>query len=312
MTPPATLIAAIEAGGTKFNCAVGTGPGDLRLTTRIATTTPHETLRELTEFLESAARQLGPFSAIGVGAFGPIDLAERSETYGHITTTPKAGWQYTDLLGPLRECFHAPIGFDTDVNAAALGEFTWGGGKNCDPLVYLTVGTGIGGGVLIGGRPLHGALHPEIGHLHIPQVMSNAPQPDGVCPFHGACLEGLLSGPAIAARWGAPAESFPADHECWGEFATLMALGLANLTLTLSPQRIILGGGVMHQTQLFPMIREELQRLLNGYLQTRELMEGIDQFVVPPALGDNAGLLGALALGRQALEAQSGGITARR
>ena len=301
------LIAAIETGGTNFNCAVGTGPGDLRLTKRFATMAPHETLREMVDFFESAARQLGQFSAIGVGSFGPIDLVERNETFGHIMRTPKAGWQFTDLLGPLRDCFHVPVGFDTDVNAAALGEYTWGAGKNCDPLVYITVGTGIGGGVLIGGKPLHGAMHPEIGHLHIPQVMSSAPQPEGVCAFHGGnCLEGLISGPAIAARWGAPAESFPPEHECWGEFATLMALGLVNLTLTLSPQRIILGGGVMHQTHLFPMIQEEMQRLLNDYLHTRELMEGIGEFVVPPGLGDDSGLLGALALGRNALIAQTG------
>lgn len=309
MTSP--LIAAVEAGGSKFKCAVGTGPDDLRIRAQIATTTPHETLREMMEFLDSAARQLGPFSAIGVGSFGPIDLNERSETWGYITTTPKEGWQFTDLLGSLRECFHVPIGFDTDVNAAALGEFTWGYGRNCDPLVYLTVGTGIGGGVLLNKIPLHGSLHPEIGHLHVPQVMSAAPQPDGICPFHGNCLEGLISGPAIAARWGAPAESFPPEHECWGEFATLMALGLANLTLTLSPQRIILGGGVMRQGQLYPMIREELQRLLNGYLQTPELMEGVEWFVAPPGLGEDSGLMGALALGQNALRAASGGITSR-
>jgi fructokinase len=308
----APLIAAVEAGGTKFNCAVGTGPGDLKLTTRIATTSPHETLREVTDFFESASRQLGPFSAIGVGSFGPLDLAERSDTYGYITTTPKPGWKYTDLLGALRESYHVPVGFDTDVNAAALGEHTWGAGRGCDPLVYITIGTGIGGGVLIGGNPLHGALHPEIGHLYIPQVMSEAPRPDGICPFHGSCLEGLISGTAIAQRWGAPAESFPPEHECWGEFSTLLALGLVNLTLTLSPQRIILGGGVMRQTHLFPLIRGEVQRLLNGYVQARELMEDIGQFIVPPGLGDETGVLGALALGRRAREAQAGGIMLRR
>jgi len=305
------LIAAVEAGGTNFNCAVGTGPGDLRLSTRIATTSPHETLREMTHFFESAARQLGPFSAIGVGSFGPLDLVERSETYGYITTTPKPGWGFTDLLGALRESYHVPIGFDTDVNAAALGESIWGAGRGCDPLIYITVGTGIGGGVLIGGRPLHGALHPEIGHLYIPQVMSEAPHPDGICPFHGNCLEGLISGPAIARRWGARPESFPPGHECWGEFATLLALGLVNLTLTLSPQRIILGGGVMHQTHLFPLIQGEVQRLLNGYVQARELMEDIGQFIVPPGLGDETGVLGALALGKKAHQAHAGGITSR-
>ena len=295
------LIAAIEAGGTKFNCAVGTGPDDIRSQVRIETTTPTETLREVVDYLEHASREFGTLSAIGVGCFGPLDLQRNSETYGYITTTPKEGWKYTDLLGTLKECFHVPIGFDTDVNAAALGEHLWGNGQHCEPLVYLTVGTGIGGGVLLRGEPHHGALHPEIGHLMVPQVMSEAPNPEGVCPFHGGCLEGLISGPAIEARWGAPASSLGADHACWGEFSSLMALALMNLTLTLAPQRIILGGGVMHQNQLFPMIQEELQRMLNGYLQTRELMEGIANYVVPPGLGDRAGVLGAMALGQQAL-----------
>jgi fructokinase len=295
------LIAAIEAGGTKINCTIGTGPDDLRSIKRIETTDPTETLREVLHYLDHGSKEHGHFSAIGVGSFGPIDLSPHSDTYGYITTTPKPGWKYTDLLGSLKEVFHVPMGFDTDVNAAALAENLWGAGKGCDPLVYLTIGTGIGGGVLVNGKPLHGALHPEIGHLFVPQIMSEAPDPDGICPYHGSCLEGLVSGPAIASRWGAPAESFPETHECWGEFSTLLALGLVNLILTLSPRRIILGGGVMHQTHLFPMIREEVQRLLNGYLQTRELMEDIDSYIVPPGLGDQAGILGALALGKEAL-----------
>lgn len=296
------LIAAIEAGGTKFNCAIGTGPGDLRMTTRIDTTDPTDTLRDVFSFLEQASRQVGQFSAIGVGSFGPIDLNRSSDTYGYITTTPKPGWKYTDLLGSLGEIFHVPVGFDTDVNAAALGEYTWGYGRACDPLVYITIGTGVGGGVLVNGKPLHGSLHPEIGHLLIPAILSDAPEPDGICPFHGSCLEGLISGPAIEARWGAPASTFPEDHACWGEFSTLLALGLVNLILTLSPQRIILGGGVMHQLHLFPMIREEVQRLLNGYIQTHELIEDIDNYIVPPGLGDEAGILGAIALGQQAAD----------
>lgn len=293
------LFAAIEAGGTKFNCAVGTGPDDIRSSVRIATTTPTDTLHDVMEFLQNASK-LGRIAGIGVGSFGPIDLNRQSDTYGYITTTPKEGWKYTDLLSSMSELFHAPVGFDTDVNAAALGEYTWGNGVDCDPLIYITVGTGIGGGVLVNGRPLHGSLHPEIGHLFIPAIQSGAPNPDGICPFHGDCLEGLISGPAIAARWGAPAETFPEDHECWGEFATLMALALSNLILTLSPQRIILGGGVMHQAQLFPMIREEVQRMLNGYLQTWEVLQDIDNYIVPPGLGDKAGMLGAMVLAQQA------------
>ncbi len=299
----APLIAAIEAGGTKFNCALGTPDGKLEITERITTTTPEQTLAEAISFFQYVSKQHGAISAFGIGSFGPLDLNEKSKTYRFITTTPKPGWQNTDLIGALRKRFDVPFGFDTDVNAAALGEYTWGAGRNCDPLLYITIGTGVGGGVLINGKPLHGALHPEIGHLYIPQVISNAPHADGICPFHGSCFEGLISGPAIAQRWGAPAESLPPEHECWGEFSTLLALGLVNLTLTLSPQRIILGGGVMHQSHLFPMIREEVQRLLNGYLPVRELTDGIGQFIVPPGLGDKAGILGALALGVEALNA---------
>jgi fructokinase len=296
------LIAAIEAGGTKFNCALGTGPDDIRTQTRIETTSPTETLHDVMEFLQHAIREHGRISAIGVGSFGPLDLHPSSDTYGYITTTPKEGWKYTDLLNAMRECFHVPIGLDTDVNAAALGEYNWGNGRGCDPLVYLTVGTGIGGGLLIKGAPHHGALHPEIGHLMVPQVMSEAPNPDGVCPFHGNCLEGLISGPALEARWGAPPETLEPDHACWGEFASLMALALMNITLTLSPQRILLGGGVLQQSQLCPLILEELARWLNGFLQNYVVMEGMQHFVGHRALGDDAGLLGALALGKQALK----------
>ena len=302
MSDKPALIAAIEAGGTKFNCAVGTREGELQMTERIPTTTPAETLRAVIAFFDYAEKQHGEIKAIGIGSFGPLDLHRGSKTYGHITTTPKPGWQHTDLLGPLRQRWLVPVGFDTDVNAAALGEHTWGSGQGCDPLLYLTIGTGIGGGVLANGRLIHGALHPEIGHLHIPLVGSSAPQPDGVCPFHGSCLEGLISGPALAKRWGAPAETLPPEHACWGEFSTLLALGLVNLILTLSPRRIILGGGVMHQPQLFPMIREEVTRFLNGYLQCPEIVGDIRHYIVPPGLVDNSGIMGALALGISALD----------
>lgn len=295
------LIAAIEAGGTKFNCAIGTGPEDILISTRIETTTPSETMREVISFFESGIKQVGKISALGIGSFGPLDLNKTSDTYGYITTTPKDGWKYTDMLGSLKEVFHVPVAIDTDVNAAALGEYTWGNGKNCESLVYITIGTGVGGGVLINGRPLHGAMHPEIGHLFIPAILSDAPEPDGICPFHGSCVEGMLSGPAIAHRWGMAPETIPPEHECWGEFSTLMALALANLTLTVSPQRIILGGGVMHQTHLYPMIQEELVRVLNGYVQTAELMENIHQYVVSPGLGELSGIAGAIALGQQLL-----------
>jgi fructokinase len=296
-----SLIAAIEAGGTKFNCAVGTNTGGLGMMERIATTTPAETMGGVLKFFEAAERELGPIAAFGVGSFGPLDVHEGSKTYGFITTTPKPGWQNADLLGPLKERFTVPMGFDTDVNAAALGEHTWGAGKDCDPLIYITIGTGIGGGALVNGELLHGMLHPEMGHLLVTPPASSAPNPACTCPFHASCLEGYLCGPAISKRWGAPAETFAADHEMWREFATTMASGLVNLIVTLSPRRIILGGGVMHQAHLFPMIHAEVRRLLNGYLQTRELMQDMKHYIVYPGLGDRAGIMGALALGMRAL-----------
>jgi fructokinase len=201
------LIAAIEAGGTKFNVAIGTGPDDIIASTRIDTLDPKSTLREVVQWIANACREHGPIRAVGIGSFGPLDLDEKSEAYGYITTTPKPGWQHVNLIEPLRTRFQVPVGFDTDVNAAAIGEYLWGAGQGFDPLVYVTVGTGIGGGVLINGQPLHGLLHPEIGHLLVP-----APQTKGVlhescqCPFHHSCLEGFASGAAITARWGMRAQ----------------------------------------------------------------------------------------------------------
>jgi len=296
-----SLIAAIEAGGTKFNCAVGTSDGKLGVTERIATTTPEETMRGVLAFFERAEKEQGKIAAFGVGSFGPLDVHEDSSTHGFITTTPKPGWQNADLLGPLKKRFDVPMGFDTDVNAAALGEHMWGAGQGCDPLIYITIGTGIGGGALVNGKLLHGMLHPEMGHLLVTPPPSSAPNPACTCPFHVGCMEGYLCGPAIAKRWGAPAETFLPGHEMWREFATTLASGLVNMIVTMSPRRIILGGGVMHQEHLFPMIRAEVRRLLNGYLQTRELLEDVDHYIVPPGLGDRAGMMGSLALGMRAL-----------
>ena len=296
------LIAAIEAGGTKFACAVGTGPGDLRDEIVIQTTDPRTTMHSVTRFLAGAKAKHGPFAAIGVGSFGPVDLDPSSKTYGFITTTPKHGWQHTDLVGPLRSQFKVPVGFDTDVNAAVFGEYLWGAGKGCDPLIYITVGTGIGGGVIVNGHLLHGLLHPEIGHLHVPAPTgSSAVNAECQCAFHKSCLEGYASGPAIMKRWGKRAENLPPTHEVWDEVSEVLAHGLANLILTLSPQRIILGGGVMHQSQLLALIRSKMLRILNGYLQSPEITRKTDQYIVAPALGDRAGLLGALALGQGAL-----------
>ncbi|MBX7211129.1 MAG: ROK family protein [Verrucomicrobiaceae bacterium] len=296
------LIAAIEAGGTKFVCAVGTGPDKLVAETTIRTTSPRETIHAVSRFLSGAKAEHGPFAAIGIGSFGPVDLHPTSATFGYITTTPKVGWQHTDLVGPLKSQFKVPVGFDTDVNAAVFGEYMWGAGKGCDPLVYITVGTGIGGGVIVNGHLLHGTLHPEIGHLHVPPPPGrDAVMNECQCPFHKNCLEGYASGPAILKRWGKRAEHLPPDHPAWDDVSEVLAHGVTNLILTLSPRRIILGGGVMHQSHLHALIRSKIIRDLNGYLQVPEITRQMDTYLVPPGLGDRSGLLGAIALGQGAL-----------
>jgi fructokinase len=297
----APLIAAIEAGGTKFNVAIGTSPMDLRMTTRIETTAPQETLDQVLRFIEKAIRAHGPIAAIGVGSFGPVDLDKKRETYGYITTTPKPGWQHVDLVGPLRSKFRVPVGFDTDVNAAALGEARWGAGRGSDPLVYITVGTGLGGGVLVHGVPLHGALHPEIGHMLVPP-----PQPRGAldprchCPYHVTCLEGYVCGPAIAGRWGVRAEDLGPQHAAWEEVAESLAYGVSNVITTLSPRRIILGGGVMSSPGLIQLLRSNVVKMLNGYINVPEMKE-IEKYIVSPGLGDHSGICGAIVLGLEAL-----------
>jgi fructokinase len=287
-----SLFGCIEAGGTKFVCGVGTGPDDLRLTT-IPTTTPTDTLAQVVDFFR--AQKSRNLSAVGIGAFGPIDLHPESPSFGYITSTPKKDWQNFDLAGSLQRALDIPIGFDTDVNAAAAGEARWGAGRGIPDFLYLTVGTGIGGGAMVNGEVIHGLLHPEMGHIRIPHDLQADPYP-GACPYHQDCLEGLAAGPAMQARWGVPGAQLPVDHPGWALEARYLALGLANWVCTLSPERMILGGGVMQQSHLFPMVRHELLGLLNGYINALALLEGIDQYVVPPALGNRAGVLGALVL----------------
>ncbi len=288
---------AIEAGGTKWVCAVGTGPDDIRAETRFPTTTPAETLgRAMSFFRDAQANE--PLQALGVGSFGPVDLDRTSPTYGSITSTPKPGWAYTEVASTLYEALGVPIVFDTDVNVAALGEHRWGAAQDLEHVVYITVGTGIGAGVLIGGQPLHGLVHPEVGHLRLPHDWQVDPFP-GSCPYHGDCLEGLASGPALARRWAQPAETLPPDHPGWRLEARYLALALVNLICTLSPQRIVLGGGVMEQPQLFALIRADVQQLLNGYVRSTTILEQIDSYIVPPALKGRAGVLGAIALAQR-------------
>jgi fructokinase len=273
-------------------CGVGTGPDDLQLTT-VPTTSPQATIDQIIAFFrDQAGREL---SAVGVGAFGPIDLHPESPTFGFITSTPKVGWQQYDLAWTLYRALQVPIGFDTDVNAAAAGEARWGAGRGFPNFLYLTVGTGIGGGALVNGEVIHGLLHPEMGHIRIPHDLGADPFP-GSCPYHKDCLEGLASGPAMQARWGKRAQELPADHPAWALEAHYLALGLATWVCTVSPERILLGGGVMQQASLFPMIRQELLRLLNGYIDAKPLLNEIDSYVAPPELGSRAGVLGAMVL----------------
>ncbi len=291
MPDASPLYGAIEAGGTKFVCAVGTGPDDVRALTRFPTTTPDETLGKTLAFFRA---QEAPLAGVGIGSFGPVDPDPGSATYGYILRTPKPGWSNTDVAGTLRDALGAPVAFDTDVNAAALGEHRWGAARDVDTLLYITVGTGFGGGAIVRGRPLHGLLHPEMGHLLLPRAEGDVFA--GACPFHGDCLEGMAAGPALERRWGQRAETLPEDHPAWAFEAHYLAHALVNYILILSPQRIILGGGVMHQRHLFPMIRQKAQALLNGYVVKPQILDAIDGYIVPPGLGDRAGVLGALAL----------------
>jgi fructokinase len=289
------MFGAIEAGGTKFICAVGTGPEDLE-TVEIPTTTPSATLDAAIAFFQPRRAEL---TAIGIASFGPVDLNPESWTYGYITSTPKAGWRNCDIAGVVRKSLDIPVGFDTDLNGAALGEARWGAAQGLSDFLYLTVGTGIGGGAMVNGRVLHGLVHPEMGHIRVPHDRQRDPF-DGVCPFHGDCLEGLACGPAIEARWGLAPRDLPSSHPGIALEAEYLAYGLAAWVCTLSPQRIVLGGGVMKQAELFPLLRERLIGLLNNYVQAREITDCIDRYVVPALLGGRAGVLGGLALAEEA------------
>lgn len=289
-----TLYGGIEGGGTKFVCAIGAGPEDIRAQERFPTGAPEETLAQAIAFFRQHQPAEG-LAAVGIASFGPIDPDPRSPRFGYVTTTPKPGWAHTDFAGAIHRALHVPVGFDTDVNVAALGEHRWGGAQGLDTFIYLTVGTGVGGGGMVNGRLIHGLMHPEMGHIRVPHDWQADPYP-GYCSYHGDCLEGLTCGPAIAERWGRPSRELPPEHPAWKLEAHYLALGVVNLILPLSPQRVILGGGVMEQMQLFPMIRTRVQELLKGYLRHESLQESIDQYIISPALGGSAGVSGALAL----------------
>ena len=288
-----TLYGGLEAGGTKMVCVVGTGPDDLRSRAVFPTTTPEETSPQLVGFFEDAVAAHGPVAALGVASFGPLELRPGSPAFGHITETPKPGWSNTDMVRPFREALQVPVGFDTDVNGAGLGEWTWGAAQGLSNFVYLTVGTGIGGAVLVDGRPVHGLVHPEMGHVRVPRHRDDSFA--GRCPYHGDCLEGLACGPAIEDRWGRPAHELGdlADKAIDIE-AHYLAAGIADLVYTVAPERVVIGGGVAKLPGLLPRTSEKLLDFLGGYPGLPQ--HGADGFIVPPGLGDNAGIAGALAL----------------
>ncbi len=263
-------------------CAAGSGPADAEFA-EFPTTTPVETIAHVVDFFRTRA----PVTAIGIASFGPIDPNPESPTFGYITSTPKLAWRNFDFAGAVGRALGTPIAFDTDVNAAALAESRWGAAHGLRNFVYVTVGTGLGGGAILDGRLLHGRLHPEMGHIRIPHDHARDPFP-GNCPYHGDCLEGLAAGPAIEARWGRPGHLLPDGHPAWDLEAEYLALGIANWTCTLSPERILLGGGIMQREELYPKVRTRVAGLLNGYLEPPEILA--------PKLGRRAGVLGALAL----------------
>lgn len=286
------LVGGIEAGGTKFVCAVTDGKNGIQERISMPTETPEQTLPRLFEYFD----QFDHLDAIGLASFGPIDVNPKSKTYGAIMDTPKAGWEHYDILGAMKA--HYPdtqFAFTTDVNAAAYGELKMGAADGLDSCVYLTVGTGIGGGVVEHGQILQGYSHPEIGHMLIRQQIEDSYE--GTCPYHHNCLEGLAAGPAIERRWGKKGHLLPTDHQAWQMEADYLAQACVNIALMLSPERIVFGGGVSKQAQLFPMIRESFKRQMAGYVQTPDL----DDYIVHVALGDDAGITGALLLAAELL-----------
>lgn len=289
------LFGSIEGGGTKFDCAVIDGNNQILAETRVPTTSPEQTLKACLDFFKQQANQQGSLAALGIACFGPLDPRRDSPTYGQILDTPKPGWAFTDVAGYFEKGLNVPVGFDTDVNGAVLAEAQWGAGRGLSDLVYFTIGTGIGGGALVNGALLHGLIHPEMGHLRLPRLAGDE-NFSGVCPFHGDCFEGVASGPALAARWGKPAQELERNHPAWELEASYIALALQTVVCTLAPQRIILGGGVMSAEFLFPMIRQKTVDYLGGYIRAQEILERIDEYIVPPGLGARSGILGGKAL----------------
>lgn len=289
------LLGAVESGGTKFVCGVGTADGQVVDRVSFPTTTPEETMKRVIDYFKTK-----DISAMGVGSFGPVDPRKDSPTYGYITSTPKPHWGGYNLLGELKKHFNVPMEFDTDVNGAALGEAKFGAARGLLSCMYITVGTGIGAGALVDGKLVHGLSHPEMGHILVRRHPEDTYE--GKCPYHKDCLEGLAAGPSIEARWSVKGSELSTDHPAWEMIAYYLAQAMMNYILILSPEKMIMGGGVMKQKQLFPLIHRNLFEILNGYIQNDAILKNIEEYIVYLELGDHAGLCGALALAVLALE----------
>ena len=290
------LFGTLEAGGTKMVLSVGNEQNELLEQAVIPTELPEKTIPAMISWFKDKN-----IAALGIGTFGPVDLNPASPAYGWITKTPKPGWQDTPLLPPLTDALGVPAKIDTDVNAAALAEWKLGAARGLKSCLYVTVGTGVGAGIVAEGKLVHGLLHPELGHILLRQE-PNDPARSGFCPYHQGCLEGLASGPAMEKRWGTKAQNLPPDHEAWDLEAAYLAQMCMNAVCILSPEKIILGGGVMQQKHLFPLIREKTKTLLNGYIQAESILNGIDAYIVEPGLGTKSGATGALLLAQEALK----------
>lgn len=290
------LIGGIEAGGTKMVCAIGDENGTIIDRKSFPTRQPKETFEDIISYFKE-----WDIKALGIGCFGPVDLNKNSETYGYITSTPKPGWANCDIVGTFMEALGVPVGIDTDVNGAILGEVTWGAAKDVESAIYITIGTGVGVGVYVNGKLLHGLVHPEAGHILLAKHPKDSYQ--GRCPYHSNCVESLASGPAIEERWGKKAFELADREEVWELEAYYIASAITNYILTYSPQKIILWGGVMHQEQLFAKVRTQVKEMLNGYVDNPMILEDMDNYIVKPELGEDPGILGAIKLGLDALEA---------
>lgn len=288
------MLAGIEAGGTKMVCAVSDAELNLKGSAVFPTTTPQETIAEIINYFRKF-----DIDAVGIGSFGPIDLNPKSSTYGYITKTPKTGWSDFDFVGVFKKAFGVPVGFDTDVNAAILGEVYKGAAYGCNNAIYITIGTGVGVGVYCNGGLVHGLVHPEAGHI----LLNRHPEDsfEGSCPFHKNCVEGMASGPAIEKRWGKSPKLLIENDKVWELEAYYIAQAVASYILTYSPEKVILWGGVMHQDKLFDMVRSNVKEILNGYVHSEMIDSKIDQYIVKPALGEKPGITGALCLARIAL-----------